>query len=383
MYDYLVVGGGLFGCTFARVAAEQNNHVLVIDKRHHIGGNCYTEKVEDINVHKYGPHCFHTNDEEVWRFLNRFTTFNHFQCHTKVEYENRIFSFPINLTTLHELWGVKTPAEAVEKLNSVKIPNPNPRNLEEWILAEVGVQIYETFIKGYTSKQWGRHPSELPAFIIRRLPIRLTYDDRYFDDRYQGIPTYGYTHMFDNMLDHKNIDVEIGVDFFQGREQLMRSARRVVYTGKLDELYDFRFGELEYRSLRFDTKVLDGDYQGNAIINHTHADVPFTRVVEHKHFEFKRSPKTVVTWEFPQKHDLNSIPCYPVKDQRNTALVEKYSALGEGGNIILGGRLATYQYYDMHQIVAQALKSAKKYVTPRVSEFEISPRARKLPTAGG
>jgi UDP-galactopyranose mutase len=378
MYDYLVVGSGLFGCTFARIAAEHNNHVLVIDKRSHIGGNCYSEKIEGINVHKYGPHCFHTNDEEVWSFLNRFTTFNTFTCHTKVKYGDRLFSFPINLMTLHELWGVATPAQAIAKLNSVKARIPNPANLEEWILAEVGEEIYETFIKGYTTKQWGRHPSQLPASIIRRLPIRLTYDDRYFDDKYQGIPTNGYTNMFENMLDHKYIDFEAGVDFFQVRESLMKSARKVVYTGKLDELYGFQYGELEYRSLRFDTKVLDGDYQGNAIINHTHVEVPYTRVVEHKHFEFKKTAKTVVTWEYPQKHEQSSIPCYPIKDQHNTELVARYMALNDCNKFILGGRLATYQYYDMHQVVAQALKTAKKFVEWQEPEFDKLPW-RRLP----
>lgn len=365
MYDYLIVGSGLFGSTFARVAAEQNNRVLVIDKRSHIGGNCYSEKVEEINVHKYGPHCFHTNDEEVWNFLNRFTTFNNFACHTKVKFGNRIFSFPINLMTLHELWGVTTPEEAVARLNSAKVRIANPANLEEWILAEVGEEIYETFIKGYTTKQWGRSPRELPASIIRRLPIRLTYDDRYFDDRYQGIPSRGYTAMFDSMLDHKFIEVETGVDFFENRETLMKSAHQVVYTGKLDELYDYRFGELEYRSLRFDTKVLDGDFQGNAIINHTQAEIPFTRVVEHKHFEFKKSDRTVVTWEYPQKYEQSTIPYYPIKNERNTRLVEQYMALNDETRLILGGRLATYQYYDMHQIVAQALKTARKHVKLR------------------
>ena len=369
MYDYVVVGSGLFGSTFARIAAEHHNRVLVIDKRDHIGGNCYTEKVEDINVHKYGPHCFHTNNEEVWTFLNRFTTFNNFRCHTKVRYGQRTFSFPINLMTLDQLWGVTSPAEAVAKLNSVKVPIANPANLEEWILSEVGEEIYEIFIKGYTTKQWGRHPSELPASIIRRLPIRLTYDDRYFDDIYQGIPTYGYTHMFQNMLDHKNIEYVTGVDFFRDQKSLMESAHQIVYTGKLDELYDYRFGELEYRSLKFETKVLDGDFQGNAIINYTKAEVPFTRIVEHKHFEFKKSDKTVVTWEHPHPYTQNSTPYYPIKNQRNTDLVERYMALNDDSRIILGGRLATYQYYDMHQVVAQALKTAKKYVQWREPEF--------------
>ncbi|MCC7085757.1 MAG: UDP-galactopyranose mutase [Pirellulales bacterium] len=359
-FDYIIVGCGMFGAVFARVVAEKDRRVMLIEKRPHIGGNCYSEAMEGIHVHRYGPHVFHTHSMQVWQFVNRFAEFNHFRLRTPVNFGGRLFSFPINLMTLHQLWGVASPAEAERKLASVRVPCENPRNLEDWILAQVGPEIYETFIRGYTTKQWGREPKELPASIIRRLPIRRTYNDRYFDDPYEGIPVGGYTKLFENMLDHDNIRVETGVDFFENRQWVQQQAPTLVYTGKIDEFFDYRFGRLEYRSLRFEHRVLDGDFQGSAIVNYTAADVPHTRITEHKHFDLLDSARTVITYEYPDKYDESKIPYYPVRDQQNTARYEQYRTLGAATKIIFGGRLGTYMYYDMHQVVAQALALADK-----------------------
>lgn len=359
-YDYLVVGCGMFGAVFARRAAERGKRVLVIDKREHVAGNCYTERIAGIEVHRYGPHIFHTDNERVWRFVNRFVEFNHYIHHGRVHYRGRTYSFPINLMTLSHLWGVHTPAEAERKLREVRIPCDNPRNLRDWILSQVGEELYEIFVRGYTTKQWGRDPSELPPSIIRRIPIRQTYDDRYFSDRFQGIPIGGYTRMFENLLDHDTIDVQLGVDFFEHAPELERTVAKTVYTGKIDEFFDYRFGELEYRSLRFENEVLQGDFQGAAIMNYTDAAVPFTRITEHKHFEFQTSSHTVITREYPAPCDRRQVPYYPIRDGANTALYERYRAEAQRTHLLLGGRLATYQYYDMHQVVAQALALADK-----------------------
>lgn len=359
-HDYLVVGGGMFGAVFARLVAEHGCLVRVIEKRSHIGGNCYTEQREGIHVHCYGPHIFHTSNHAVWNFVNRFAQFNHFRLRTPVNFRGRLYSFPINLMTLHQLWGVTTPEEAERRLAKERVPCESPRNLEEWILAQVGREIYEIFIHGYTSKQWGRDPSELPAAIIRRLPIRLTYNDRYFDDCYEGIPIGGYTRLFENMLDHENIRVETGVDYFEHQKYLQERAERVVYTGKIDEFFNYRFGRLEYRSLRFEHQTLDGDYQGSAIVNHTAADVPHTRITEHKHFALMNSPRTVITREYPDAYDETKIPYYPVRDEKNTRLYERYQELARETGIIFGGRLGTYLYYDMHQVIAQAIHMAEQ-----------------------
>ena len=363
MWDFLIVGAGLFGSIFARRAAAIGKRCLIIDRRPHIAGNCYTEDVGGIKVHRYGPHIFHTANERVWNFVRRFVPFNNFQLHTKVSYRERLFSFPINLMTLHQLWGVRTPEEALRKLEQVRVPSPDPgENLETWILSQVGHELYETFIKGYTTKQWGREPRELPSFIIRRLPIRLTYDDRYFDDPYEGIPIGGYTRMFENLLDDPNIRVELNTDFFANRAELERGARRVVYTGMIDEYFDYCFGELEYRSLRFEMRELSGDLQGTPIVNYTEREIPHTRIVEHKHFEFQRSDRTVVTWEYPDAYARGKVPYYPIQDRRNKELYERYKELAAAGNVIFGGRLGTYQYYDMHQVVAQALTMADTHL---------------------
>ena len=359
-YDYLIVGCGLFGATFAEQMMKNGKSVLMIDKRPHIGGNVYTESTEGINVHKYGAHIFHTSNEAVWNYIRQFATFNHYVNRPKVNYKGKYYSFPINLMTLYQMWGVTTPVEAEAKLASVRVPIEHPQNLEEWILSQVGEEIYETFIKGYTTKQWGRQPSELPTFIIRRLPIRLTFDDNYFNDPYQGIPIGGYTPIIEAMT--KGADIHLGVDFFADQAAWEAKADKVVFTGKIDEYYDYRFGELEYRTLRFDTKVLDmPDYQGNAVINYTDEDTPYTRILEHKHFEFEQGPKTVVTWEYPDAWDRSKVPYYPVNDKRNMELYHQYDALKvDSAHVIFGGRLAEYRYYDMHQVIASALATAQK-----------------------
>ncbi|REK19451.1 MAG: UDP-galactopyranose mutase [Planctomycetota bacterium] len=359
-YDYLVVGCGMFGAVFARRAAEAGRRVRVIDKRPHIAGNCYSEQIAGVEVHRYGPHIFHTDNPRVWQFLNRFTEFNNYTHHGRVRHGNRVWSFPINLMTLAQLWGIRTPAEAERKLHEVRVPCEKPQNLQEWILSQVGEELYEIFVRGYTTKQWGRDPAELPPSIIRRIPIRQTYDDRYFADRFQGVPIGGYTHMFANMLDHDAIDVELGVDYFEHAGELEGDAERVVYTGKIDEYFGYRFGELEYRSLRFENEVLEGDFQGTAIVNYTEAAVPFTRITEHKHFEFQTSRQTVITREYPAACDRGQVPYYPIRDAANAALYERYRAEAGRSGLLLGGRLATYQYYDMHQVVAQALTLADK-----------------------
>jgi UDP-galactopyranose mutase len=350
----------MFGSVFARSLAEQGRRSLVIDSRDHIGGNCYSQNIAGIEVHRYGPHIFHTNNEKVWKFVNRFAEFNHYRHRTVVNYLGRLFSFPINLMTLSQLWGVTTPEQARKKLDEVRERVPNPRNLEEWILSQVGRDLYETFVYGYTTKQWGREPRELPASIIRRIPIRTTYNDRYFDDRYEGIPAGGYTRMFENMLDHSNIEVATGVDYFTHRRELEAHAARLVYTGRIDEFFDFRHGRLDYRSLKFETRELDGDFQGNAIVNYTHRDVPYTRITEHKHFEMKSCDRTVITYEYPDRFEEGKIPYYPIRDEANSAMYERYRSLAGAESIIFGGRLATYQYMDMHQVVAQALATAER-----------------------
>ena len=360
MYDYLIVGAGLFGSVFARQAMDSGKKVLIIDKRNHIAGNCYTEKIKDIEVHKYGPHVFHTNNKQIWDYVNRFADFNHFTYRPKVSHGGKIYSFPINMMTLYQMWGVKTPKEAIEKINQVKVDIKNPSNMKEWILSQVGEEIYETFIKGYTKKQWGKDPSELPTFIIKRLPIRLTYDDNYFNDRYQGIPIGGYTKMFEKIIE--GADLELGLDYLQNRSKLDSMAKKVVFTGKIDEFFNFSLGELEYRTIRFDHQILTGDYQGNVAINHTDMSVPYTRTIEHKHFEFLKSENTVVTFEYPEKWDRKKVPLYPVNDDKNNSIYRSYRALSkkECPNIIFGGRLAEYKYYDMHQVVGSALSKSKQ-----------------------
>lgn len=359
IYDYLIVGCGLFGATFAQQAKENNKKSLIIDSRDHIGGNCYTENKEGINVHKYGPHIFHTNNDEIWKYINQFAKFNNFINRPKVNFKNKIFSFPINLFTLYQLWGVNTPDIAKKKLEEVKVKIKEPKNLEEWILSQVGEEIYYTFIYGYTKKQWGREPKELPSFIIKRLPIRLNFDDNYFFDKYQGIPIGGYTKMIENMLE--GTDVILGENYFDRREYWGQKAKNIVFTGKIDEFYDYKYGKLEYRSLRFETERKGiKDYQGNAIMNYTEENVLYTRIIEHKHFEFGDQEYTYVTKEYPDDWSENKTPYYPINDDKNNEIYKKYKTLSEKTNkIIFGGRLAEYKYYDMHQILGSALVKYK------------------------
>jgi UDP-galactopyranose mutase len=359
-YDYLIVGAGLFGSVFARLMTDNGRKCIVIDKRDHIAGNCYTENIAGVNVHKYGPHIFHTNDFRIWTFVNKYVQFNNFVNRPKVVFKDKLYSFPINLMTLYQLWGVRTPLEAEAKLKNVVHEFKAPKNLEEWILSKVGTEIYETFIKGYTKKQWMMDPKNLPPFIIKRLPIRLTYDDNYYNDRYQGIPIGGYTKLFQNLL--KNVDVRLNADFFNNREWWLNLARKVVFTGCLDEFYNYRFGELEYRSLQFEMKRLEiKDFQGNAQINFTDEEVPFTRIIEHKHFEFGEQPHTIITREYPNVWKKGEMPYYPLNDERNNKIYEKYAALAsQEDKILFGGRLAQYRYFDMHQVIGSALKKAEE-----------------------
>lgn len=364
MYDYLIVGAGLFGATFAQYAAENGKKCLVIDRRSHIGGNIYTENIEGINVHRYGAHIFHTSDKDVWNYVNRFADFNRYTNSPMARYGDEIYNLPFNMNTFSRLWNIRTPEEAREIIEKQKRDAnvSEPKNLEEQALSLVGRDIYEKLVRGYTEKQWGRPCTELPSFIIKRLPVRFTYDNNYFNDLYQGIPNGGYTAMIEKMLD--GIEVRLNTDYFENREELSALAEKVVFTGMIDRYFDFCYGELEYRSLRFETEVLDTDnYQGNAVVNYTEFEVPYTRVIEHKHFEFGTQPKTVITREYSAEWKPGDEPYYPINDDRNNALYEKYKALAKKEqNVIFGGRLGLYKYMDMHHIVAAALKAAREQI---------------------
>jgi len=362
MYDYLVVGAGLFGSVFAHEANKKSKSVLVLDKRPHIGGNCYTEtRAENIDVHVYGPHIFHTSDKKIWSFVNQFAEFNNYVNRPKVNFNGKIFSFPINLMTLHQLWGVSSPDEARKKLESVRVPCENPRNLEEWILSQVGYEIYDTFIYGYTTKQWGREPKDLPSSIIKRLPIRLNFDDNYFNDTYQGIPIGGYTNIFKSLL--QDCDLALGEDFFKNRAKWESMAKRIVFTGKIDEYFDYEHGELDYRTLHFEHTTQNGDYQGNAVVNYTDIATPFTRITEHKYFQpqaLEKTSQTIWTKEFPAEWNKDSTPFYPIGDEKNNAKYRKYKEnTANIPNTIFGGRLAEYKYYDMHQVIGSALQKSR------------------------
>ncbi len=359
-YDYLCVGSGFYSTVFAQQMKENGKTCLIIDKRSHIGGNAYTENKDGINIHKMGPHIFHCSDDTIWNYVNRFAKFNHFRNSPKVNYKGDLYSFPINLMTLYQIYGVKTPEEAKKKLDEVRIKNHNPKNLEEWILSQVGPEIYNTFIKGYTSKQWNKDPKELPASIIKRLPIRFNFDDNYFTDCYQGIPIGGYTQMFEKMLE--GIDIKLNCEYFKDKTYFDSLADKVLYTGMIDEYYDYKFGELEYRGLKFEHKRLrTPDYQGNAVINYTEKEIPHTRISEWKHFDLNTTNKvTWITTEYPADFKRGDIPYYPVRDEKNTKIYNKYKELADTEEkVIFGGRLGLYQYYDMHQIIGSALKLAK------------------------
>ncbi len=373
-YDYLIVGAGLFGATFAYLANKQGKKCLVIDKRSHSGGNIYCEEIEGINVHKYGAHIFHTSNREVWDFVNSIVPFNRYtNCPVAQAPDGRLYNLPFNMNTFYQMWGVKTPAEAQVKLDGQRIEAmermksdgiSEPRNLEEQALSLIGRDIYEQLIRGYTEKQWGRPCSELPAFIIRRLPVRLTFDNNYFNDSFQGIPIGGYNRLIDGLLD--DVDVKLDTDFFNDRKYWESIADKIVFTGKIDEYYDYRFGKLEYRTVRFETETLDeANHQGNAVVNYTSADVPYTRIIEHKHFEtfgnaVYDNPRTVISREYSTEWTDGMEPFYPVNDEKNQAVYEKYHSLAASEqNVIFGGRLAEYKYYDMAPIVRQVLNLFK------------------------
>ena len=360
-YDYLIVGSGLFGAVFAHEAKKKGKKCLVIDKRNHQGGNVYCEQVEGINVHKYGAHIFHTNDKEIWDYVNQFVEFNRYTNSPVAFYKDEVYNLPFNMNTFQQLWGVRTPEEAQNKIDEqVKASGiKDPKNLEEQAISLVGIDIYEKLIKGYTEKQWGRKATELPAFIIKRLPVRFTYDNNYFNDKYQGIPIGGYNKLIKGLLD--GIEVRLEVDFFAQREEFTQIADKIVFTGKIDEFYNNQFGSLEYRSLKFETKTLDqANFQGNAVINYTESKIPYTRIIEHKHFEFGTQKKTVITYEYPDEWSLGKESYYPVNDDKNNAIYNQYKSLSEKDkNVIFGGRLAEYKYYDMHQIIGSALKKSK------------------------
>ena len=357
-YDYLVVGAGLFGSVFARQMTDVGYKVLVIDKRDHIAGNIYTESVEGINVHKYGAHIFHTNDRTVWEYVGRFAEFNRYTNSPVANYKGELYSLPFNMYTFNKMWGVTTPQEAYDRINEQREASgiTEPKNLEEQAISLVGKDIYEKLIKGYTMKQWGRPCSELPSFIIKRLPVRFTFDNNYFNALYQGIPNGGYTKMVENILD--GIEVRLNCDYLVNREELDKIAKTVVYTGPIDAFFDFRFGPLEYRTVRFETEVLDiPNFQGNAVINYTDSETPYTRIIEHKHFEFGTQEKTVISKEYSKTWEKGDEPYYPVNDDKNSELYEKYRALAdETENVIFGGRLGEYKYYDMDVVVKRALE---------------------------
>lgn len=361
-YDYLIVGAGPFGAVFAHEAKERGKRVLVIDKRSHTGGNMYCEKVEGINVHKYGAHIFHTSNKEVWDYVNQFCTFNNYINSPIANYKDEIYNLPFNMNTFNKLWGVVTPQEAKEKIeNQVKESNiTEPKNLEEQAISLVGKDIYEKLIKGYTEKQWGRRCTELPAFIIKRLPVRYTYDNNYFNDKYQGIPEGGYNVIFDKLLE--GIDVELNVDFFDKKGELLQKADKIVFTGMIDQYFDYQYGVLEYRSLRFEHETLDEEnHQGNAVVNYNEREVPYTRIIEHKHFEFGKQPKTVITREYPAEWKQGDEPYYPVNNEKNAEIFKKYQELAQKEeNVIFGGRLADYKYYDMHNVMERALEVVKE-----------------------
>ena len=360
MYDYLIVGAGFFGAVFAHQASNDGKKCLVIDKRAHIGGNCHTKNIENINVHLYGPHIFHTNSDKIWNFVNRFAEFRQFVYSPVANFKDELYSLPFNMWTFHQLWGVKTPAEAQKKIQETRVFSKNPKNLEEYALSVLGSDVYNKLIYGYTKKQWMREPKDLPAFIIKRLPFRLTYDARYYKDKYCGIPVGGYTAIFDKLL--KNSDVTCGVDYFADRDHWNRKAKKIVYTGMIDEFFDYKHGELEYRTLKFDHKVLDTDnHQGVPVINWTSDEIPWSRSIEHKHFEKSNSEKTVLTHETPDKWSREKIPYYPINDSVNNKRYSLYnSEKSKHPNFIFGGRLASYKYYDMDQVIASALTTYDK-----------------------
>ena len=366
-YDYLIVGTGLFGAVSAYLLSQKGKKCLLIDKRPHIGGNVYTEEIKGINVHKYGAHIFHTSNKKVWDFVNSFVEFNRYTNCPVANYKGELFNLPFNMNTFYQMWGVKTPAEAEAKIAEQKaeavkaLGGREPQNLEEQALTLVGKDIFEKLIKNYTEKQWGRKCTELPAFIIKRLPVRLIFDNNYFNDKYQGIPEGGYTKLVEAMIG--DCEVRLSTDYFEHKAELDALADKVIYTGEIDRYYDYRYGHLQYRTVSFETELLEGvsNYQGNAVVNYTDSETPFTRIIEHKHFEFGNQPDTVISKEFSKEWQPGDEPYYPVNDDRNSELYAKYKTLADAEkNVIFGGRLAEYKYYDMHKVIESAMDMIEK-----------------------
>ena len=357
-YDYLIVGAGLFGAVFAYEMTKKGKKCLIIEKRNHIGGNVFTQEIENINVHKYGAHIFHTNNSEIWEYINQFADFNRYTNSPVANYKGELYNLPFNMNTFYQMWGVKTPQEAKAKIDAQKAEAKikNPKNLEEQAISLIGKDIYEKLVKGYTEKQWGRKCEELPAFIIKRLPVRFTFDNNYFNDLYQGIPIGGYTKIIEKMLE--NIEVKLNTDFFDDKQKWLDSADKIIFTGMIDQYFDYCYGELEYRGLNFEFETLDMEnYQGNAVINYTDAETPYTRIIEHKHFENSQSPKTIITREYPKNWSKGEEAYYPLNDERNLELYNKYQKLAESEEkVIFGGRLGMYKYFDMWQVIDEALK---------------------------
>ncbi len=362
-YDYLIVGAGLYGAVVAHEAAAKGRSCLVIDRREHIAGNIYTREVEGIQVHEYGAHIFHTSDKRIWDYVNQFADFNNYINSPVAVFKDELYNLPFNMNTFSKMWGIRTPQEAKEKIVAqiAGLGITEAKNLEEQALSLVGEDVYRKLVKGYTEKQWGRDCTELPAFIIKRLPLRFTYDNNYFNDRYQGIPAGGYTAMVERML--KGVEVKLGVDYLEHRAEFDGMADRVVYTGQIDRYFDYCEGVLAYRKVRFEQEILDCDnYQGNAVVNYTEREVPYTRIIEHKHFEFGTQPKTVISKEYPGEWQKGEEPYYPVNDEKNNAVYEAYKKLAEKErHVVFGGRLGEYRYYDMDKVIGRALETAGKY----------------------
>ena len=361
-YDYLIVGSGLFGSVFAHEMRKKGKKCLIIEKRKHVGGNIYTKEEENINIHQYGAHIFHTSNKELWEYINKFAEFNNFINSPVAVYEDKMYNLPFNMNTFYQMWGTKTPQEAKEKIEQQKreAKIENPQNLEEQAISLIGQDIYEKLVKGYTEKQWGKDCTELPAFIIKRLPVRFKFDNNYFNDRYQGIPIGGYTQIIEQLLE--NIEVKLETDYFQDREKWDNIAEKIVFTGMIDQYYDYCYGDLEYRGLKFETETLDVEnYQANAVINYTERKIPYTRIIEHKHFEDSESPKTIITREYPAEYKKGEEAYYPINNDKNNQLYAKYEALAQKEeNVIFGGRLGTYKYYDMDSIIQEAINAVKK-----------------------
>lgn len=371
-YDYLIVGAGLYGAVFAHEASAAGKKVLVIDKRPHIAGNIYTEEIEGINVHVYGAHIFHTNDRRVWDYVNTFAEFNRYTNSPIANYHGEIYSLPFNMYTFNKIWGVTTPSEAAAKIEEQRKQAgiTEPKNLEEQAISLVGADIYEKLVKGYTEKQWGRPCSKLPSFIIKRLPVRFTFDNNYFNALYQGIPIGGYTKMVEKMLE--GTDIRLGTDYLENKTELDKLAKKIIYTGPIDAYFGYSLGALEYRSVRFETEVLDTpNFQGNAVVNYTDRETPWTRIIEHKFFEFGTQPKTVISREYSSEWKAGDEPYYPVNDEKNSALYEKYKAMAEREqNVIFGGRLGEYRYYDMDAVIASALDMSAKILAADAASEE-------------